>query len=411
MVNPGSMSAQPNEERAVLRYQLRTQLESSKNELANLPQQRMAFAAQRAQTETMAQQTIRNAEAEKVGAEGELERLQEQQRVSLAQVEAQREGLEAQITTLESQLERPDERLTQPRQVLEQQLDQLRMQLSNIPAQRSNVEVNFGNQLQQPRDRLRNADQSIAQARGQMEQAEAQLAQQEASLEAREGQLKTQIESLEDQLTQLDAEEQQETGEQERERQRTRALEQRLSELDKKLEEMTALAEAQRDVTSASGATELAEAYSREADRHARGWKSWLGALIGAVVLAGGVGAAVIAIAHPARQATNGEIATSIAIQILVVGLSIYLVRMAGTQFRAHRHLEAVNRSKAAALATFNRIVSGPSESEVRTAVAAVLAQAVFTSEETGFIDGGADHVTLVERAIGPILQRLSGGG
>lgn len=112
--------------------------------------------------------------------------------------------------------------------------------------------------------------------------------------------------------------------------------------------------------------------------------------------------------AHPPDDASNADIAAAVAIQLLVVGLLLYVVRTAGGQFRAHRHLEAVNRNKAAALATFNRIVTGPSEKEVRTAVAVVLAQAVFSSDDTGFVESANDGVTLLERAASPVIQRVT---
>ena len=38
------------------------------------------------------------------------------------------------------------------------------------------------------------------------------------------------------------------------------------------------------------------------------------------------------------------------------------------------------------------------SEREVRNAIAVVLAQAVFSSDETGFVDSSNDHITLIER-------------
>ena len=76
-----------------------------------------------------------------------------------------------------------------------------------------------------------------------------------------------------------------------------------------------------------------------------------------------------------------------IAIEILVLGLLVYAVRVTAHQFRVHRHLETVCRNKASALRTFNRLVAGPGEAEVRTAVAVALAQAVFDSNSTGFIE------------------------
>jgi hypothetical protein len=117
---------------------------------------------------------------------------------------------------------------------------------------------------------------------------------------------------------------------------------------------------------------------------------------------------AVILLVHPSEDASNGTIASRVAIEILVLGLLIYAVRVTAHQFRVHRHLETVCRNKASALRTFNRLVAGPGEAEVRTAVAMALAQAVFDSNSTGFIDSSEDGVTIVERFAGPVVQRLS---
>ncbi len=83
---------------------------------------------------------------------------------------------------------------------------------------------------------------------------------------------------------------------------------------------------------------------------------------------------------------------------LFVIGLLLYGVRITSLQFRVHRHLEAVARNKSAALSTFNRIVSVSSEKEIRNSLAIVLAQSVFSSDETGFVDAAQDHVTLIER-------------
>jgi hypothetical protein len=75
-----------------------------------------------------------------------------------------------------------------------------------------------------------------------------------------------------------------------------------------------------------------------------------------------------------------------------------------------NRHLEAVARSKAAAISTFQRLVSSVEDADVKSAVTLTLAQAVFTPEETGLVDGSGDHVTLVERAVLPTVARSTGG-
>jgi len=188
-------------------------------------------------------------------------------------------------------------------------------------------------------------------------------------------------------------------------------LESERSELVHRIEEYAPLVEAQREVATASGSSELSQAYTEQASDYREEWQRWLKWLGVSVAVALIVGVLVIVVAHPSDDASSGAIATRIAVEVLVLGLLIYAVRVTAHQFRVHRHMEAVCRSKASALLTFHRLVAGPGEAEVRSAVAVALAQAVFSSDSTGFIDSSQDGVTIVERIAGPVAQRLSSPG
>jgi hypothetical protein len=185
-------------------------------------------------------------------------------------------------------------------------------------------------------------------------------------------------------------------------------LEAERSDLIQQIEGYAPLVEAQREVATGSGSAELSKAYEEQADDYRDEWQRWLKWLGVAFVTSLVVGVIVILLAHPKGDASNATIASRIAIEILVLGLLVYAVRVTAHQFRVHRHLEAVCRGKASALLTFNRLAAGPGEAEVRTAVAVALAQAVFGSDSTGFIDSSQDGVTIVERIAGPVSQRLS---
>lgn len=185
-------------------------------------------------------------------------------------------------------------------------------------------------------------------------------------------------------------------------------LEAQRAQYESRLQELAPLVEAQRDVTSASGAADLSREYERQVTDHQTEWKRWLRWLVATVIGAGIVGVGVVLAVHPEEDAGTPEVASAVAIELLVIGLVLYAVRITSLQFRVHRHLEAVARNKAAALATFNRIVSAGTEPEVRSVLAAALAQAVFSSENTGFIDAASDHITLVERLAAPVTQRLT---
>lgn len=178
---------------------------------------------------------------------------------------------------------------------------------------------------------------------------------------------------------------------------RARNLESQLAELEPVVRE-----------AAGSGIADLSEDYASQATRHGNAWRIWGSVLL--LALAGAVVGSLLLFSSERipTGAIDSETVVTIARNLLVVGLLLYAVRLASLQFRVHRHLEAVARNKAAALSTFNRIVGVSGEQEVRNAIATVLAQAVFSSEDTGFIDGADSHITLVERIAAGIPSRFA---
>lgn len=172
----------------------------------------------------------------------------------------------------------------------------------------------------------------------------------------------------------------------------------RARELEAQLEELAPLVDAQREAVGMSATADLAEDYAGQADTHATAWKWWGAGLL--VAVAGAVAGGLLLFQQdsvPSGKLTNGAV-VEVARNLVIVGLLIYLVRLAALQFRVHRHLEAVARNKATALSTFNRMVGVASEPEIRNSLATVLAQCVFASDETGFVGTDSDHITLIER-------------
>ena len=191
-------------------------------------------------------------------------------------------------------------------------------------------------------------------------------------------------------------------------RKRLDELQQREVALRGELEKRADLVEAQRAAAGASGAAELSAEYAQRAREHGASWRRWLkilGLALGVAVIGG---LALLLIGRPGANASTPEVASYIARNVLVIGLLLYAVRLASLQFRVHRHLEAVAHDKTAALSTFSRLVTVASEPEIRGSLAAALAQSVFATGDSGFIDASSDHVTLVERAAAPVVQRLA---
>jgi hypothetical protein len=184
-------------------------------------------------------------------------------------------------------------------------------------------------------------------------------------------------------------------------------LEQRAQVLTTEIERLAPLVESQRQAVGESGAEDLAVFFENQANDHAEACKwPWGVALACSVLGAVGFGILTLWLAHPPNGASNARIVTGFGIGLLVVGLLVYVVRFTSLQFRAHRHMEAVARNKAAALRTFTRISSGVADAETRSAIAITLAQAVFDSTETVFADSSGDQVTVIDRAL-PFFSRL----
>jgi hypothetical protein len=232
------------------------------------------------------------------------------------------------------------------------------------------------------RDRLAELNQDDAE-----DQARAQ--QRRAELDAETEPQQRRLNVVEQDLTRV--EQQLQARESDAQAERARALEERLLEL-------APVVEAQREAAGATGVADLSRDYAAQADVQAKSWKAW--GVVFLIAVAAAVGGSLLLFADD--TVSSGKVTATtvvtVARNLLIVGLLLYVVRLAALQFRVHRHLETVSRSKASALSTFNRIIAVASEREVRAALATVLAESVFRAEDTGFIDSGQDHITLIER-------------
>jgi len=177
-----------------------------------------------------------------------------------------------------------------------------------------------------------------------------------------------------------------------------------VEQVRRELEAQKDLASAAREAAGESAGVELSVDFGQRAKVLSETAERWFRALIGTGIAAFVGGVVTFLVLHPDEGASDPSDFAALGLAVFIVGLLVFAIRVCAQNYRVNRHLQAVASSKEAALSTFRRIVSSVEEGEVRSAVALALAQAVFTTEETGLVDGASDHVTLVERAVAPRL-------
>jgi hypothetical protein len=169
------------------------------------------------------------------------------------------------------------------------------------------------------------------------------------------------------------------------------------------------LVTAQRQLVGKEGVSDLSTHFTKLAKDSQKDFKKWAKGLMLAVGVGGVTTIVFVYLTRPGDNAGNPEIISHTILDVLVVGLIIFLIRFVALQTRAHRQVEFVSRSKANALSTFNLIVAGQEDETVRAQIASALAQAVFKSDDGIFSDPSSDSITIIERVIGAASARASG--
>ncbi len=97
----------------------------------------------------------------------------------------------------------------------------------------------------------------------------------------------------------------------------------------------------------------------------------------------------------PDPDAKTGAAISAIAGRALVLATIAYGITFFAKNFRAHRHLAAVNRFKANALEATPLLREGIATDDQRDVIVGELVRAVFAVPETGFVDANGESVTI----------------
>lgn len=109
----------------------------------------------------------------------------------------------------------------------------------------------------------------------------------------------------------------------------------------------------------------------------------------------------------PDPEAKTGATISAVAGRALALATVAYGITFFAKNFRAHRHLAAVNRFKANALEATPLLREGIATDDQRDVIVAELVRAVFAVPETGFVDANGESVTIQT----PVHALLSGVG
>lgn len=181
-------------------------------------------------------------------------------------------------------------------------------------------------------------------------------------------------------------------------------LRQTFQKLETDVEDFKSLSDlvsAQRQLVGKEGVSDLSHHFTALAEKSNEEFQTWATRLAAAVVIGGIAAVGFVYATRPDDDAGTPAVVTHTILDLLVVGLVLFLIRFLAVQTRAHRHVEFVARNKANALSTFNLIVAGQQDEVVRAQIASALAQAVFKSDDGIFSDASGDTVTIIERVIG----------
>ncbi len=185
-------------------------------------------------------------------------------------------------------------------------------------------------------------------------------------------------------------------------------LARRAAEVNRELDARQEVLSQTRSEVRESAGDELSAVFRRRADDCRDAAKAWLVALIVSAPLAVAGAVGTFLLLRPDSGAKDAHDFAGLGLGLFILGVLAFGIRVCAQNYRVNRHLEALAKSKANAISTFQRLAASVEDDEIRSAVTLTLAQAIFAIDETGLVDGSADHVTLVERAV---LPHLPGSG
>lgn len=170
-----------------------------------------------------------------------------------------------------------------------------------------------------------------------------------------------------------------------------------LSEAEQVTERSKELISRVETLAAEMAAGNLSSYYEGQAEKH-RVASKWFLITAGASALLVAVLAVVLFVTIEERPSSEWTAyVRDLGVRVFVLGLGLYVVSFMVKSYRANQHLLVVNQHKANALKTFRLFQESLSgEGSTRDLITAELVKAVFSADETGFLDHTPDR-TVVE--------------
>jgi len=147
---------------------------------------------------------------------------------------------------------------------------------------------------------------------------------------------------------------------------------------------------ATREASASAGAAVFTTDFENESDKHHTSANKWLIATgIGAVLT---VVAAIVIWVHAERtnDLSNSQVVQTIAAKLVFLSMFVSASLWCGKQYRALKHLGTLNRHRALSLRTLKAFSAAASDDQTKNAVLLEATRAVFSSGNTGYLDGAS---------------------
>lgn len=144
-------------------------------------------------------------------------------------------------------------------------------------------------------------------------------------------------------------------------------------------------------------ASNLSKFYDEQVTTHKNAGRNFL---VAAGVLAGALAIGAFFLFKSLSESDDAAwsaYARDLGVRVFILGLGLYVIGFLTKGYRANQHLRVVNQQKANAVKTFRLFqASADEDSTTRDLITTELVKAVFTADESGFLDNAPDK-TVVE--------------